>query len=276
MPKPKSPALPPRSAPPSASTSLSVFSPQHLAMADQPGQEEGDQLCQLYQTAEFAQMHLLVLGLYAYGVKARLAYGAFGTWLHVHAPELARPAAKGGYKPSSALHSYMQLAASVLEAMGIDLLEWFPGLDSAKRKLGLTRAALPWEPHQLLLFTDAELDPSQRVLRERIHNVLAGNTKKSMVARFVTTKEDEDSGALTPTTGAGQYHATKKDGSPRQKKRTFAEKDAYEALAAAQGLLVTLRTWISPESALRLNLLPPGLRTELRLLAYDLQKNLTD
>lgn len=258
---------------PASISPLAAINPANLQLSDQPGKEEGDHLATLYRTAEHAQLCIIVLGLYAYGVKSKLPYGTFGLWLHNNAPELARQAPNKSWKPTAALNSYMQQAASVMEAMGIELKEWFPGLDSANKKLGMTTStALKFQPHQLLLFSESELDPTQRALRAKVQDLLAGkNTSRAMITKFITVKDDDESATgIVPTTGAGKYHATKADGTPRAPKRTFQQKQEDEAAAAAAGLKATLQAWRTREGIERIKLLPAGLLLELRGLAKDL------
>lgn len=240
-------------------------------ISDVPGKPEGDILCQLYVKAEMAQAQLIGIGLYAFGIKSKLPHGAFGGWLHANAPHLAK--AKGaGYVPSTALSSYMNLASSVLEAMGVQLTDWFPGLDAANRKLGKVQSPLGLDAHQLLLFPEAELDTANKILRARLHEIIAGQSRKALVAKVMTVKESVDESGdvkLLPATGAGVYHLKKKDGGERMKKRTYAQKQLDDALAKVPGWLHALRQFALPDSKRDLALIPATSREQLKLAAYD-------
>ena len=241
-----------------------------LSFGDNPGAPEAATLTALFGRAEQAQMQLLGLGLYAFGIKSRVPHGGFGIWLRDHAPDLARK--KGNaWEATSALHSYMQLTTSVLEALGIQLTEWFPTLDPAKRKAGAS-ANLGWEPHQLMLFPESELDAAQKIMRGRVAALIGGHSKRALIAKFVTYKEDTDANGdtrLVATTGAGKFHATKADGSARAAKRTFEQKQADEAAAAAAGLRATLMLWNTADKRAQLKLIPAALRNELKAYAAD-------
>lgn len=239
-----------------------------------PGKAESQHLTTLYRTAEEAQIKFLVLGLYAFGIKARLPHGSFGPWLRDNAPDLVKQKGKS-WEPSSSLGSYMQLTNSLLDAMGIQLSDWFPSLDAGKRKAGLLAPkGMDWQPHQLLLFPEAELDAAQRKLRDRMHEVIAGKSTRMLVAKYVTAKTEAD-GTIVATTGAGVYHPTKKDGTERAHKRTYEQKAADEAAVCLTAMKSQLNQWLTP-AAQQHYPRHAKLRGECRLLANDLAKLLAD
>lgn len=253
-----------------------LLTPEQATISQNPGAAEGQVLEALHGKCQVALRQMVVLGLYAYAIKATQPYGMFGLWLHKHAPSLARASGKraGAWRPTSALGGYMECAKNAMQAIGIKMEEWFPGLDAKQNKKGVKLLDAPWTPHQLLLFSDEELDASGKTNRQKLCELLEGKNAKAFKGEFVNFKADVGGEQLNdddvvPATGAGTYHAKRKDGSDRLPKRSREQKLIDEAEAAAPGWLLALRKFVLPDTKNKLLLLSAVRREELKLAAFD-------
>jgi len=145
------------------------------------------QLTKLFTDAQTGMRKIVALGLFAWEMKEQqLKHGEFGPWLAAHAPKLCRLHPESG-KPqvSHALHNYMTLTKSVLEAVGI------PSISKYLGALSNLPTGEICHHGKLLLLPAGKVPADLQPLREKICTLVDGKTQRQLFMEFKQSEDDK-------------------------------------------------------------------------------------